>query len=49
MMYEMLTGKLPVGRFDPPAKNIRVTVGTREQNERFLELLPAALGVTIAR
>ncbi|MBI2923378.1 MAG: serine/threonine protein kinase [Planctomycetes bacterium] len=26
VLYEMLTGKLPVGRFDPPAKNLQVDV-----------------------
>ena len=40
VFYEMLTGKLPIGRFDPPSKNVHVDVRLDEIVLRSLESEP---------
>jgi predicted Ser/Thr protein kinase len=41
VFYEMLTGKLPIGRFDPPSKKVHVDVRLDDVVLRSLESEPA--------
>ncbi len=41
VFYEMLTGKLPIGRFDPPSKKVHVDVRLDEVVLRSLESEPS--------
>ena len=41
VFYEMLTGKLPIGRFDPPSKRVHVDVRLDEVVLRSLESEPS--------
>ena len=40
VFYEMLTGELPIGRFDPPSKKVRIDVRLDEVVIRSLESAP---------
>ena len=41
VFYEMLTGELPIGRFEPPSKKVRIDVRLDEVVLRSLESAPA--------